>query len=217
MSFDKSGVYSITCIPTGKVYVGSSYRVYVRWQAHRYKLRQGKSPCIILQHAWTCYGEAAFAFAVLEDCPRDILEMREQHYIDTLKPELNSISDVRRRYGAVARAKIKASIVARAAARTHCPHGHEYTPENTYLSKKPGDKRCKACNRERVSAIYARETPEQTAARLAKGMANYYANHAAKRAQADAYAAAHREEKRAYDIAYRPIKNARRRKQPAPP
>lgn len=28
--------------------------------------------------------------------------------------------------------------------RTHCPHGHEYTPENTYIDKR-GSRNCRAC------------------------------------------------------------------------
>lgn len=39
--------------------------------------------------------------------------------------------------------------------KTHCPQGHEYTPENTYLhktkdkQKSHGGRSCKTCNRER--------------------------------------------------------------------
>ena len=32
--------------------------------------------------------------------------------------------------------------------KTHCPRGHEYTPENTYISKE-GYRRCRQCGRER--------------------------------------------------------------------
>lgn len=30
---------------------------------------------------------------------------------------------------------------------THCPHGHELTPENTYITPNRGSKRCKLCIR----------------------------------------------------------------------
>ena len=30
------------------------------------------------------------------------------------------------------------------AAKTHCPHGHEYTEENTYIDPK-GSRRCREC------------------------------------------------------------------------
>lgn len=36
------------------------------------------------------------------------------------------------------------------AAKTHCPHGHEYTPENTYNSPHPqGGRICRTCKRAR--------------------------------------------------------------------
>lgn len=35
---------------------------------------------------------------------------------------------------------------------THCPYGHEYTPENTYTAPK-GGRSCRACNRVRC-AVY---------------------------------------------------------------
>ena len=35
---------------------------------------------------------------------------------------------------------------------THCPQGHEYTPENTYVYEKPGRRRyCRACMRSRTA------------------------------------------------------------------
>jgi hypothetical protein len=34
---------------------------------------------------------------------------------------------------------------------THCPHGHEYTPENIHIGKK-GERYCRACLRERKRA-----------------------------------------------------------------
>jgi hypothetical protein len=36
------------------------------------------------------------------------------------------------------------SIQAKNKRKTHCPQGHEYTPENTYMSKK-GQRHCRAC------------------------------------------------------------------------
>jgi hypothetical protein len=45
-----------------------------------------------------------------------------------------------------------------AAERTHCPQGHEYTPENTYVSARRG-RYCRACNRERSARV--NRTPER--------------------------------------------------------
>jgi hypothetical protein len=40
------------------------------------------------------------------------------------------------------------TVTARLAAVTHCPQGHEYTPENTYRTSK-GTRGCRECGRER--------------------------------------------------------------------
>jgi len=37
------------------------------------------------------------------------------------------------------------SIAAINAKKTHCPQGHEFTPDNTYLTKK-NQRNCNACN-----------------------------------------------------------------------
>jgi len=52
------------------------------------------------------------------------------------------------------------SFCAKQARRTHCPQGHEYTPENTYLYKRVHGKtmrHCRACNRERSRKRRQRE------------------------------------------------------------
>ena len=40
--------------------------------------------------------------------------------------------------------------------KTHCPQGHEYTPENTYLNHK-GYPWCRICARERSRDLYDRQ------------------------------------------------------------
>lgn len=39
------------------------------------------------------------------------------------------------------------------AGKTHCPHGHEYTPENTY-NRPGGGRSCRECNRLRLRKRY---------------------------------------------------------------
>ena len=38
---------------------------------------------------------------------------------------------------------------------THCLHGHEFTPENTYTHPSRGTRHCKQCKRDRDNAAYA--------------------------------------------------------------
>lgn len=47
--------------------------------------------------------------------------------------------------------------------KTHCPQGHEYTPENTY-TRPDGTRRCQACHCQREMARWA-ANPEQGRAR----------------------------------------------------
>lgn len=51
------------------------------------------------------------------------------------------------------------------AAKTHCPYGHEYTPENTYTSPHPdGGRICRTCKRERDARARARRRADRSAA-----------------------------------------------------
>lgn len=42
------------------------------------------------------------------------------------------------------------------ASQTHCRHGHEFTPENTYRNPR-GTRQCKACRRRALRDNYARK------------------------------------------------------------
>jgi group I intron endonuclease len=207
---EKTGIYQIKCGKNGHIYIGSSKHIYRRWYTHRYELGRGKSNCRYLQHAWSRYGEEYFTFTVIEECPADQLEAREQHYINLLKPKFNSITDVKRRFSAEARAKIAAAMRARAALVTHCPRGHEYTSANTYLNKK-GKRICRACNAIRAANRIAAETTEQRAVRNAKNMAHYVANHESALKTRRAYVASHKAEKREYDRIHQALRTKRLR------
>ena len=43
---------------------------------------------------------------------------------------------------------------------THCKHGHEFTPENTY-TREEGWRQCRACNREAVKRSKQRRANDQ--------------------------------------------------------
>lgn len=68
MSFSKNAIiYSITCLPTGRVYIGqTSTQLSRRWRAHRNDLSAGKHRNRFLQAAWMKYGESAFEVKIRE-------------------------------------------------------------------------------------------------------------------------------------------------------
>jgi group I intron endonuclease len=77
-----SGIYEIRCIPTGKIYIGSSVNLPARWSRHRLTLRQGTHKNKYLQLAWSKYGHEAFEFSVLEFVSEADLLSSEQKWID---------------------------------------------------------------------------------------------------------------------------------------
>lgn len=80
-----SGVYSIRCVPTGKVYVGSAVDFARRWRTHKQHLRNGTHHSQHLQRAWNKYGEPRFSFEILETAPKEDLIPLEQKYIDSMR------------------------------------------------------------------------------------------------------------------------------------
>lgn len=46
--------------------------------------------------------------------------------------------------------RTKGDRLAPPGARTHCPRGHEYTPENTYIQPSTGSRICRTCASDRV-------------------------------------------------------------------
>lgn len=86
-----SGIYSITCTPNGKVYVGSAVDFASRRRVHLCQLRGNKHHSVKLQRAFNKYGEGAFVFSLIAPCGKDELISVEQHYIDTIKPWFNSV------------------------------------------------------------------------------------------------------------------------------
>lgn len=81
-----AGVYIIRCLTNGKIYIGSSVHVHKRWSTHRRALHKNRHFNKSIQNAWNKYGENAFTFEILECCERDITLLREQYWLDTLKP-----------------------------------------------------------------------------------------------------------------------------------
>lgn len=93
----EAGIYVIRRIGTDQCYVGSSSNVHRRWTAHRRELRQGTHHAQRLLNAWAKYGEDSFEFAMLElvngegVALRDALLLREQAWMDKLRPCFNTV------------------------------------------------------------------------------------------------------------------------------
>lgn len=82
-----SCVYQIKNIVTGDIYIGSTKSYRTRKNNHLTHLRTKKHCNIRLSNAFEQYGEIAFEFTILEEC--EDLIIREQYYIDTLRPQYN--------------------------------------------------------------------------------------------------------------------------------
>lgn len=80
--FMKSGIYKITCIPKGKVYVGASHNISKRFSKHKSMLRRKKHHNPALQMDWGAHGPDAFVFSVLSYENSEDLIKKEQEAID---------------------------------------------------------------------------------------------------------------------------------------
>jgi group I intron endonuclease len=81
----KSGVYVITNLTNGKVYIGSAVDFFNAWvYRHIRGLNNKTHKNIRLQNAWNKYGKDYFKFEVLEYCELENLIKREQYYLDTV-------------------------------------------------------------------------------------------------------------------------------------
>lgn len=86
---NRCGIYEIFNTVSGRRYVGSAKNLDLRWYHHRYALERGKHHSFVLQRAWNKHGSAAFLFQIVEECEAPLLVVREQFYIETLRPQYN--------------------------------------------------------------------------------------------------------------------------------
>lgn len=84
-----SGIYCIINVKNNKRYIGSSKNIRLRLQSHKSLLKNNHHENRVLQRSWNKYGENNFNYYILEKCEEQDLLIREQFYIDTLKPEYN--------------------------------------------------------------------------------------------------------------------------------
>lgn len=91
---DKSGIYCINNNNTNKKYIGSSINIQGRLMKHRSLLRNNKHENILLQNTWNKHSEKSFECYILEYVEKDLLQNREQFYIDNLNSGYNLMKDV---------------------------------------------------------------------------------------------------------------------------
>ena len=115
-----SGIYSIRNKANGKLYVGSTVDFASRWANHRCQLRKGSHDNSYLQRAWVKYGEDAFEFAVLVECPEGGLAVAEARFIQETRAatrehgyNLDTFIQDRRVVSPETRAKISAACKGR--------------------------------------------------------------------------------------------------------
>lgn len=85
----KSGVYKIINEITNNFYIGSSVNVERRKKEHFNLLRKNKHNNKHLQNSFNVYGEKNFQFVIVEYCNKEECVIKEQCFINELKPSYN--------------------------------------------------------------------------------------------------------------------------------
>ena len=80
-----SGIYKITNLKNGMVYIGQSINVCNRMCQHRSDLRGNRHNNDKLQKSWNKYGEDNFMFETIEICKKSQLNDREVYWINYYK------------------------------------------------------------------------------------------------------------------------------------
>ena len=77
-----SGIYKITCLKTGEIYIGKSTDIKNRWQQHcKTVFNCGTIASSLLHTKMKQHGIENFTFEVVEQVPKDQLSEREKFYI----------------------------------------------------------------------------------------------------------------------------------------
>lgn len=85
------GIYKITCLETNDFYIGSTETYFAqRWSVHKSQLRAATHRNYLLQELYNKHGLKSFVFEVIEVVDsKEFLFIREQYYMDILRPSLN--------------------------------------------------------------------------------------------------------------------------------
>ena len=79
------GIYKITNLDNGKMYIGQSLDIQHRWSEHRSELNHNKHDNSYLQNSWNLYGEDKFEFSIIELCSSDKLDDKEIYWIEKFR------------------------------------------------------------------------------------------------------------------------------------
>lgn len=87
----KTGVYRWTKLVNSKTYIGSANDLTIRFWVY-FSISRLTSSSMTIYKAILKYGCANFKLEILEYCDPNIVLLREQYYLDLLKPEYNILS-----------------------------------------------------------------------------------------------------------------------------
>lgn len=99
---NKSGVYRWNNLITGKSYIGSSVSLSGRFSSYyslTYLKKRVEKGSSIIYSSLLKYGYSNFSVDILEYCEPILLILKEQYYIDILKPEYNILEKAGTRFG----------------------------------------------------------------------------------------------------------------------
>jgi hypothetical protein len=85
----KAGIYMFTNKTTGDIYVGQSIDLRKRFLNYFNLSYINRRNELVINRALIKYGYSNFSLTVLEYCDKSDLDIREQHYFDTLNPRYN--------------------------------------------------------------------------------------------------------------------------------
>ena len=88
---NKSGIYLFTNLLNKDKYVGQSSDLAKRFTKYFTLSYLNNKNTLVISRALIKYGYANFSISILEYCDKDILNEREQYYMDTIKPVYNTL------------------------------------------------------------------------------------------------------------------------------
>lgn len=154
-----SGIYCIRCTITNKKYIGSTYNLYQRKSQHFSLLKHNKHPNIHLQRIYNKYN--SLVFELVEECSIDNLIIKEQFYIDNLKPEINIRTKAESNLGCKmseeAKAKISKKLKGRKLTKEQCK---EISLRNSLILKgrRLSESHIEAIRKSRIGTKLSEET-----------------------------------------------------------